>query len=103
MSGKACSSSGMMSAMVAEAVMRVDQPWETMIGVETVAGSCPAHSRSCAYVSIACRLDLLKIKRCLRREIMPVLGFYGNEPHNSGSGTGSPTIIKLGLWEDQVR
>jgi hypothetical protein len=33
---------------------------------------------------------------------MPVLGFYGNEPYNSGSGTGSPTIIRLGLWEDQV-
>jgi threonine aldolase len=32
MSGQACSSSGMMSMMVAEAVVRVDQPWETMIG-----------------------------------------------------------------------
>ena len=31
------------------------------------------------------------------REIMPVLGFYGNKPHNS-----APTIIRLGLGEDQV-
>jgi hypothetical protein len=32
MSGKAYSSSGMMSATVAEAVACVDQPWETVIG-----------------------------------------------------------------------
>ena len=31
-----------------------------------------------------------------------MLGFYGNKPYNSGSGTGSPPIIRLGLWEDQV-
>jgi hypothetical protein len=37
----------------------------------------------------------LKCKWYLGREIMLVLGFYGNE-------TGSPTIIRLGLWEDQV-
>jgi hypothetical protein len=32
MSGKACSSSRMMSAMLAEAVVRVDEPWEVLIG-----------------------------------------------------------------------
>ena len=32
MSRKGCSSSGMMSSMVAEAVECIDQPWETMIG-----------------------------------------------------------------------
>jgi hypothetical protein len=32
MRGIVCSSSGMMSATLAEAVARVDEPWETMIG-----------------------------------------------------------------------
>jgi hypothetical protein len=33
---------------------------------------------------------------------MLVLGFDGSKSYNSGSGIGSPTIIRLGLWEDQV-
>jgi hypothetical protein len=32
MSGIVCSSLGMMSATLAEAVAHVDQPWETVIG-----------------------------------------------------------------------
>ena len=32
MSGRACSSLGMMSTTLAEAVVHVDQPWETVIG-----------------------------------------------------------------------
>jgi hypothetical protein len=47
-------------------------------------------------------LEIIKSICTLGREIMPVSGFDGNESYNSGSGTGSPTIIRLGLWEDQV-
>jgi hypothetical protein len=58
-----------------------------LIGVGTVAGSCPAHPRSCAYVSIVCRFTLVKNKYHLWKEIMLVLGFYGNElVVNVGSG-----------------
>jgi len=47
-------------------------------------------------------LEIMKSICALGKEIMLVSGFDGNESYNSGSGTGSPTIIRLGLWEDQV-
>ena len=47
-------------------------------------------------------LEIIKSICTLGREIMLVLGFDGNKSYNSGSGMGSPTIIRLGLWEGQV-
>jgi hypothetical protein len=67
-----------------------------------VAGTCPAHTWKYAYVSTVCRLTLVKYKCYLGNGLMLVSGFDGNEPYNSGSGTGSLTVIRLALWEDQA-
>ena len=75
---------------------------QTVMGVGTVAGSCPAHPRTFMLMWALYTLTLVKYKQHLGKEIMLVLGFYGIDYYNSGWGTGSPTIIILGLWEDQV-
>jgi hypothetical protein len=48
-------------------------------------------------------LEYYKFKGKLGNEPMLVLGFDGSEYSYSASGTGSPTIIRLGLWEGQVQ
>jgi hypothetical protein len=46
---------------------------------------------------------LVKSRVELGKELTLVLGFERNEPNNSESGARSLTIIRLVLWESQVR
>lgn len=47
-------------------------------------------------------LEYYKFKGKLGNELTLVLDFDRSEYTYSASGTGSPTIIRLGLWESQV-
>jgi hypothetical protein len=61
MSGMACSSSGMTSAMVAEAVARVDELWEVVMGCWEQWREAVPHIPGPMLVSIVCMLTLVSL------------------------------------------
>ena len=96
MSEIACSSSGMMSATLAETVAHVDQPWEMMFGCWS--DGCwlqqyPAHPRGDVWWCLCEHWSICLTYPCLD------VGSEWFKPNNSEAGTRSLTIIRLVMWE----